>query len=194
MHGSCIQLDLLTISVALLLGLSTFGQSASSANSQSESIAVTIEPSVPTSADSVAIIVRGALSCVNETVSSSHAVSGSSISVEVNVHHPDICATAVGSFEAREDIGRLAPGQYMAEATLNDECCFPCNPPPCVQSVEFTVVDPATLPETGAAPEAGSSTRSGWLFPATIALGIALVLSAGLLMTVARLRISKLDR
>ena len=144
-------IGILALGAALLaLAGSALTSSPAGAN---KALAITVQPVHPSPADSITVIVSGPLSCSNETVTSSHSVSLDTVRVDIRTEPVDICQTAVGSFEVRELVGRLSEGSYTVQTTLDDPCCFPCDPSPCVESLAFQV---SSQPLLDSLPGAGS--------------------------------------
>jgi hypothetical protein len=106
-----------------------------------------IQPPQPTTVDDVAITVSGEFGNPCFEIFSSHVVGPGLIEVNVEIIQlPGICIQVVTSWSVTEEIGELPAGDYHAIATIDAPCCFPCNPPPCVEEVSFSVEEEESVP------------------------------------------------
>lgn len=125
-------------------------ETGSSASHPSSALRVTVQPPEPTEADSLEITVEGPLPTPCFEVGSSHILSDSAIDITINANPVgEGCVLVLGYFSVTEKVGSLARGAYSVQITLNSPCCFPCNPPPCVETTTFEV-QAGTVPPTPA--------------------------------------------
>ena len=101
---------------------------------------ITIEPPQPTSEDYVLITVSGEFANPCFEIFSSHEISGDNITISVQiVPVGEVCIQVITPWGVTEEIGQLPPGDYEVTAIIDAPCCFPCNPPPCVEEASFRV-------------------------------------------------------
>ena len=101
---------------------------------------ITIEPPQPTSEDYVLITVSGEFANPCFEIFSSHEINGNNITISVQiVPTGEVCIQVITPWSVTEAIGQLPPGEYKVAAIIDAPCCFPCNPPPCIEEASFRV-------------------------------------------------------
>jgi hypothetical protein len=130
----------LLLALVAWLGIS-LGPGMSAA--EASCITITVTPANPTEADAIEITVAGPLPNPCFDITSSHTVDGAFIDVTVQATPWEgYCIDVVSDFSATEAIGQLPAGEYLVQATVHIPCCFPCNPPPCIEFTTFQVEAP----------------------------------------------------
>lgn len=102
---------------------------------------IIIEPPRPTSEDYVLITVSGEYSNPCFEIFSSHEINGNTITISVQiVPIGEVCIQVITPWSVTEEIGQLPPGGYEVTAIIDTPCCFPCNPPLCIEEASFRVI------------------------------------------------------
>jgi len=129
------------LAIVLLAGLPAALASHDGQRAQAgDSISITVDPPVPTEADSVRITVAGSLPYPCFDVTSSQYRFGNTIVIDVRATPiGEACILVLGSFSVTEEIGKLPAGSYRVDATASIPCCYPCDPSPCFETATFEV-------------------------------------------------------
>jgi hypothetical protein len=127
----------LLLALVVWLGISL---GAGTPAAEASCITITVTPSNPTEVDAIEITVAGVLPDPCFDITSSHTADGAFIDVTVQATPREgFCVLVISDFSATEAIGQLPAGEYLVQATVHIPCCFPCNPPPCIESTTFQV-------------------------------------------------------